>query len=300
MTLYEYGKQLVFPNISIWSSHLITIIFGSCLATLATYHVIKCYNVLISKIRQQNEISQQLCNDLQKINANKDKFLSIMSHDLKNCVNSFYGAAELLTEHFKSSNDEIAKDISNELLKRTNYLIELLDNLLTWAQIQQGNITCSQELIDISHVFNNNSIFLFEAMSKKNISFHCLVDEGTLVYADYNMIDSIYRNLLSNAVKFTKKGGSITVASVSFDDFLEISITDTGVGMSKAKQSNIFNVRENNISSVGTEGEVGTGLGLILCNEFIQMNNGKIWVESEVDKGSKFTFTLPKSTDYLE
>ena len=149
--------------------------------------------------------------------------------------------------------------------------------------------------VDIYALSQHTANLLRENAAQKNISLTCLIEEGTLVSADYNMVSAIFRNLLSNAIKFTKTGGTITVESHDAGDFWEIAVVDTGVGMSTNKQHKLFNIGEGRITTPGTAGERGTGLGLILCKEFVEKHGGKIWVESEVGKGSTFTFTLPKA-----
>lgn len=237
---------------------------------------------------------------LREANDTKDRFFSIIAHDLRNPFLGFLNGTEMLKEHFRNSEDAFAQNISAELHQRAQQLSEFLDNLLTWAQLQRGSMPYMPQNVDLASLSQYTADLLHENAAQKKMSFRCMIEEGTQVSADYNMITAIFRNLLSNAIKFTNPGGAITVKSQNAGEFLEIAISDTGVGMSADKQRKLFNIGEKNTTTSGTAGEKGTGLGLILCKEFVEKHGGKIWVTSEVGQGSTFTFTLPKADAYRE
>lgn len=232
---------------------------------------------------------------LREANDTKDRFFSIIAHDLKNPFIAFQSGITMLNEHFQDSDDDFAHDISVELQKKSHHLSELLDKLLTWARMQQGAIPYRPEILDLAVPVLCTANLLRENADHKHLTVTCLITEGTMAYADYNMVEAIVRNLLSNAIKFTNDGGTITVESHDAGDVVEIAVIDTGMGISDTKQHRLFTIGEKNITQVGTAGETGTGLGLILCKEFVEQHGGTIWVESDVGKGSTLTFTLPKA-----
>ncbi|MCX8026931.1 MAG: PAS domain S-box protein [Thermodesulfovibrionales bacterium] len=235
--------------------------------------------------------------ELRQLNETKDKFFSIIAHDLKNPFGAFLSGTEILKEYLQNSDDDNAKVLSAELHKMAKRVYELLENLLEWSQLQQGLIPYHPTKADLCYLANNVVNLLSTNAKSKNIDLQCLIKEGTVVYADYNMLKNILNNLIFNSIKFTNYGGKIIVDAQDSGDFVEVSVMDNGVGMSSEKIERLFKIGEQKISTTGTAGERGTGLGLILCKEFVEKNGGKIWVESEIGKGSAFKFTLPKGLE---
>jgi signal transduction histidine kinase len=188
----------------------------------------------------------------------------------------------------------------NLLNKTTQQTYDLLQNLLQWAKSQTGKIILRPEILKIKSIIESNIVLLKSNIDLKNISVENNVQEGSFVFADENMLNTVVRNLLSNAIKFTPKKGKITFATVTDKNeqngFITVCISDTGVGMDKEKLSNLFKV-EKSTTTIGTDKEKGTGLGLILCYEFVEKMGGKMWVESETGKGSNFFFTLPRYSE---
>ena len=169
--------------------------------------------------------------------------------------------------------------------------------MLTWSRSQTGQIEFSPVKINIKTLVEEVIILLKEVVENKKIRLLTNIEDNTFVYADKNMIDTIFRNLISNAIKFTPKGGEITVRANTFTNennkiFTEISVKDNGLGILPELQNELFEIREST-STRGTENELGTELGLILCKEFVEKHGGNIWVESEIEKGSSFYFTIP-------
>lgn len=244
-------------------------------------------------LRSALERSHKLENELVSLNATKDLFFSIIAHDLKNPFNTILGFSELLIDSGKKMDpdkrDEYLKFIAGSALQAYN----LMENLLLWASAQRGIIKFSPAMTNISEcVFE--SIALVEGQSRaKNISIESSINSECFVLCDRNMISTILRNLLTNAVKFTPKDGRISVVLSVLNDNVEISVADSGVGISRDESDKLFMI-ENSVKHEGTENEKGTGLGLILCKDFVEKHGGKIWVESEVGKGSTFCFTLPE------
>jgi len=240
--------------------------------------------------RMENELKQKNI-ELQEINATKDKFFKIIAHDLKNPFISLLGASELLHENaYKYNSDKIAKltKILNDSAK-SGY--DMLLNMLEWSRSQAGSMIFQPEKINlIEQIHKNHQNLIEHACSKKiNLSFEIAVDMQ--VYADKNMLDTILRNLVSNALKFTPTGGEVIVSSKKENSLVIISVKDTGVGIKESDFDKLFRT-DIKFSNPGTEHEVGTGLGLLLCKEFVEKHGGKIWIESEVDKGSTFYFSL--------
>lgn len=229
---------------------------------------------------------------LKELNANKDRFFSIIAHDLRSPFTTLIGYTELLYEDFESTSREELKE-SIEILHTTSKRIyNLLENLLSWARIQTGRMPYQPLKLDIS-IICKDIVNLFEENAKiKNIDLSYDMEKDLFVYADKNMIDTVIRNLVSNALKFTPSGKTIVLSAERLDNFIEVSVTDTGLGMSQDVLSKLFKI-DQHVTTLGTTGEKGTGLGLILCKELVEKNGGKIGVESTLNIGSRFYFTLP-------
>ncbi len=231
-------------------------------------------------------------NSLKELIATKDKLFSIIAHDLRSPFNSIIGFSELLIEN---SNDILLED-SEQYIKIINSAAKntliLLDNLLNWAKSQTGQLRFNPEKILFSEVVQE-IISLSKSIAKsKNIALEYAGTDNLEVFVDVNMLNTVLRNLISNAIKFTNVGGHIKVSAALKQDQVEITISDNGIGINKEKCTELFSI-SSNTTTLGTADENGSGLGLVLCKEFIQKNNGDIWVESEENKGSNFIFTLP-------
>ncbi|MHB8580146.1 MAG: CHASE domain-containing protein [Ignavibacteriaceae bacterium] len=239
------------------------------------------------KIKKNNK-------ELIKLNAEKDKFFSIIAHDLKSPFSGFLNLTELMADSKeKYSLDEFAA-YSKSLNESARHLYKLLENLLEWAQIQKGSISFIPKGFNLSTIVMQNIEIIRQRALQKKITIINEVPAAIIVYADEKMIDTVLRNLLSNAVKFTRADGKVIVKSeLSNDDTLTVSVSDNGVGIPEDDLKRLFKIEEK-VNSQGTDGELSTGLGLLLCKEFVEKNGGKIWVESKENVGSTFYFTLPK------
>ncbi|MBE0651674.1 MAG: PAS domain S-box protein [Bacteroidales bacterium] len=244
--------------------------------------------------RKKAEAEIQSANEqLKKINGEKDKFFSIIAHDLRNPLTSFLGLTQIMDENLHGLSMEEIEEMTRIMNKSANNLFQLLENLLSWANMQQGLISYKPQAISLLQLVEaviEQSID--EPANAKKIEVNNSISSQINVFADENMIQSVIRNLLSNALKFTKKGGKIFLRAATKDNFVEVQIEDNGVGMNREILKNLF-VLNANTSRPGTDGEPSTGLGLSLCDEFIKKHGGKIWAESEEGKGSVFHFTLP-------
>ncbi|MDM8549025.1 hybrid sensor histidine kinase/response regulator [Desulfobacterales bacterium HSG2] len=261
----------------------------------AVDYVTKPFNEkeLLARVRTHLELRDAQKN-LREANATKDKFFSIIAHDLKNPFNALLGLSKLLLQNFDIFDDDKKKHFIEGIFQSSEQGYKLLENLLDWSRIQTGKIDWKPAEIDLyTYAFENVSLLKIGAENKK-ISLHSDISKDTIIYADANMVTMIVRNLVSNAIKFTNEGGEVKITSETKGDDEEITISDTGVGIKPENIKKLFRIDAHH-STLGTANEQGTGLGLILCREFIEKNGGKIWIESEVGKGSEFKFTLPKS-----
>jgi len=246
--------------------------------------------VIIKDITEMKRIQLEL----RELNTSKDKFFTIIAHDLRSPFNSLLG----LTEYAASENNDLTteemKSFSTNISKSAKSIYNLLENLLQWSRIHTGRIDYQPETFDLKELVERLIIIYQNNLESKNISLTVDFNAGLHVYADLNMVETIFRNLISNSIKFTNTNGKIKVSSQVKDKFIETSISDNGVGIRENILPRLFKIDEN-ISSKGTNNETGSGLGLILCKEFIEMNYGKLTVTSKFGEGSTFSFTLPKA-----
>jgi len=230
---------------------------------------------------------------LLKLNTEKDKFFSIIAHDLRGPFSGFLGFTQIMAEELHSLTIDQIQVFSVQMKDSASNLYHLLENLLHWSRMQQGLIPFEPKEMELSPIIKVSIDILLESAKNKGIEITSDIPNKTEVFADENMLQTIIRNLVSNAVKFTPKGGFIRVsAKATGDKNIEISIKDTGIGMNQAMVDNLFRL-DVQTSRKGTEGEPSTGLGLLLCLEFIEKHGGKIWVESTEGVGSTFYFTVP-------
>ena len=271
------------------------------ISTVALVVIVFVLIVLIrSRRRNEKQISEkndelETANEkLTETNATKDKFFSIIAHDLRNPIGSFRNVVELMHDDYDSFDEEERKDFLRMMKKSSEQVFELLENLLEWSRSQRGTIKFNPTKIDIFAIAQLCVDLLTLTAEKKSIKLINSVPRSEFIYADAKLITTIIRNLMSNSVKFTREDGEIEVGYRELDNGeVEVSVRDTGVGMDAERVASLFQIDKSK-STNGTNGEVGTGLGLILCKEFVEMHGGKIWVESEVGIGSKFIFTLPQ------
>lgn len=229
------------------------------------------------------------------LNATKDKFFSIIAHDLKNPFTSILGFCEVLFTRYDKYDDNKRKHLIGVINQSAQSIYKLLENLLQWAKSQTGNIKFNPEEFDFDEIVTNNLVMMENQMFEKHILAEKNLPSGLKVFADKNMLNTVLRNLLSNAIKFSESG-KIIVRSEEDHRFVTIYVTDSGIGMTPEEAKSIFEIGIVK-STEGTRGEPGTGLGLLICKDFIERHGGKIGVESEVNKGSTFYFTIPNMGD---
>ena len=230
--------------------------------------------------------------ELKELNASKDKFFSIIAHDLKNPFSTIIGFSEILKEDLGGQPGGRPKEYSKMIYTSAVQTFRLLENLLEWANSQRGNIVFKPQKIKFCDLLNEELNTLNETATGKNIEITCVVAENLTILADKNMLKTILRNLISNAIKFTPRNGKVTVKASSDNKNAEVEVSDNGIGMAQETISKLFRI-DANLTTLGTEKEKGTGLGLFLCKEFVEKHGGKIWVTSEEGAGTSFFFTVP-------
>ncbi|MGD8779680.1 MAG: PAS domain-containing sensor histidine kinase [Ignavibacteria bacterium] len=250
---------------------------------------------IISNVSAQKEYANLIknyCNELEEINKNKDKFFSILAHDLKNPFNSILGFSEYLAKYADELTYDQIREYSLNMYQASEKVYQLVENLLSWSRLQSGKIEFVKTKLNLKKLIDQTvHLFLIVANSKK-IKMVNKIKDDIYCKADENMISTVLRNLIANALKFTGNNGTVVFSSEMENSKILISVTDSGVGISSAKIKYLFSTTRL-ISSDGTNKEKGTGLGLLICKEFIERNGGEIWVASIEGKGSKFTFSLP-------
>ena len=250
--------------------------------------------ILKEKVTLENTLNQLNKSNvaLQEVIATKDKFFSFIAHDLKSPFNSIIGLSNLLVEKINQNKTEEIGRYGNLIQKTSNNAMALLMNLMEWSSSQTGLMKFSPHYFDLKSCIDNTLQLYTEAAAQKSITIISDVPVSVSIMADKAMMGTVLRNLISNAIKFTRPGGELSVAVKLVQNEILFSIIDNGVGIPLDSIEKLFKI-DHSFSTHGTQKEVGTGLGLILCKDFVERHNGRIWVESVVHKGTSFYFTLP-------
>ncbi len=265
-------------------------------------------DILLSKVRVFLELYHQrlklqdMVNQLaeanktlSKLNASKDKFFSIVAHDLRGPFHPLLGMSELLFTLADTAPRSEMKEMGDGIHRTLKSVYNLLENLLQWSQLERGRMQYRPDGLDLKRIVAPIIELFAENTATKGINLQSAVIEGIFVYVDKNMLDTVIRNLISNALKFTPPNGQITISARPGNlssEFVQVSVADTGVGISQEDLTKLFNL-EIHHTTAGTAHEKGTGLGLILCQEMIEKNGGKIWIESKLGQGTTIKFTIP-------
>jgi PAS domain S-box-containing protein len=258
---------------------------GRIIGTFGISRDITKHKLAEEEIKLKNEL-------LLTTNAEKDKFFSIIAHDLRGPLSSFLSATQILSEDIQTMATQEIKEITVSMKESAQNIYTLLENLLEWSRLRRGRLDFVPERLNINEKINDCIGVLSEYARKKEIQIFVSIPGALEIHADNHMFDTIVRNLVSNAIKFTNVGGKISVEAISNNNhFIEMKVSDSGIGMPPELKSKLFLLSEKT-SRPGTNGEMSTGLGLLLCKEFIEKHGGRIWVESEVGKGSSFYFTM--------
>jgi signal transduction histidine kinase len=285
----ERENQNKLNNLLILISILVVLI---AIIIYRQFHLKKGTNKLLT---EKNIQLEEVNNKLYELNATKDKFFSIISHDLKNPFVSLLGLSEILVEDFNRLTDESKLELILDINKSAMNSHQLLENLLFWSGAQTGKIQTYKQELNIYEIIKEVISLIQPSAKMKDIELVHNINVVNKVFADKFMITTVIRNLITNAIKFTNINGKVEVYVNQRDHHVQFEVIDDGVGMSEEDMNKLFKI-DSDFKTKGTKNEKGTGLGLILCKEFIEKNNGQIWVESQKGVGSKFIFTLPIST----
>lgn len=246
----------------------------------------------ITERRKNEQLLNEKESQLRELISTKDKLFSIIAHDLRSPFNAILGFSKLLIEDTK----DLEVDESKKQLKIINSSAKstliLLDNLLNWSKAQTGQIIYKPQKANLSVIIREILEVSNSIAKLKNISLNYIQTDEIEVFADLDMLKTILRNLISNAVKYTHSNGKIDISAVRNQNNIKITVSDNGVGMSEDTRNKLFKI-DTNVTTTGTLNEKGSGLGLVLCKEFVEKHSGVIWVESELGKGSAFVFSLP-------
>jgi len=264
------------------TGEIINQIFGLSIVNARKYKI----------ILEQREQLTSYSMELQELNRSKDKFFSIISHDLKSPFNSLVGISELLMKEVQNGDPVKIETYSKIINETSNHAFTLLMNLLEWAQSQTGRIEYEPRYFNLLELIDGLDSLLEAQAEEKDITIYKKIPPEFQLFGDENMIKTVIRNIVSNAIKFTHKYGMVTFSAIVSEDHVVLSVKDTGIGITEEGIAKLFQI-EHSTGTLGTNDERGTGLGLILCKEFIEKHNGKLWVESEVGKGSTFYFSIP-------
>ncbi|PKL78515.1 MAG: hypothetical protein CVV25_11170, partial [Ignavibacteriae bacterium HGW-Ignavibacteriae-4] len=249
----------------------------------------KTNRILTELNKQLNDSNSQL----HEINLTKDKIFTIIAHDLKNPLSGFKNITSVLVDYYNDMSEEEIKESLSTIKDASNNLMLLLENLLTWAKLQKNEIELYPEKFAINYLVKKYIEHYLPKAKQKNIDIIFNNGEEVYAYGDPNLLSVVIKNLVSNAIKYSKADSKVVIDLQNIDSKANFTITDKGIGIEKAMLDDIFDIGNGKDSRFGTEGERGTGIGLILSKSFVEMNDGEIWIESQEGKGTTVSFSVP-------
>jgi PAS domain S-box-containing protein len=255
-----------------------------------TGYIGSCININ-EQIKNEEKI-KEINTELTESNKTKDKFFSIISHDLRGPLSGLMQLLDILADEYSTLKEQEKIKLISEAATSANRTYNLMENLLEWSRVQSGKMEYQPERVNLLQLVNDVISLYNQNIKHKNISLEINIQNNISVFTDQKIIETVLRNLIANAIKFTYPNGAILITAEKNDDFVIIKIRDTGVGISEENLPNLFRLDISH-STKGTENESGTGLGLILCKELVERQGGKIWIESKINEGSDFYFTIP-------
>ena len=269
-------------------------ITATLLLVLVFFVLVKYFEKIKSSqlLEEKNQIIEKSEQELRLLNAAKNKFFSIIAHDLKNPFHNVMGYSYLLSKDYDKFTEVERKRFAIDINQSANNIFRLLQNLLEWSRSQTGRLEFTPLEVEFKKILESSVSVLYALAEQKKIRFTYNYKENLKVYADPVMIETVLRNLINNAIKFTPEHGTIEIAAISVGEDVEISVTDTGVGISEDDLQNLFRI-DSKVKRKGTNDEDGSGLGLILCKEFVEKNRGVIRAKSSLGEGSAFFFSIP-------
>jgi len=288
--VFYYVLSMVQPNHDILISNLGDAFYATAIGLCLSFFL---WRGSLIRIKQSRLIKKQNI-ELSESNAAKDKFFSIIAHDLKSPFSSVLGLSRIMKEEMEEKETENTEKYIRLINSSIENIYKLLENLLEWARSQTGNLDFKPDNINLTSIIKEKIEEFSVLAEAKNISLYYFQDSDLFIYADKNMLKTILRNLIANAIKFTQAGGKVEMITMVKPRHVEISVSDNGIGIAEEIKDQLFELSSTKIRR-GTAKENGTGLGLILCKEFVEKQGGKIWAESNAEKGCQFKFTLPLS-----
>lgn len=243
-------------------------------------------------LAEKNKIIAQSEQELRVLNAAKNKFFSILAHDLKNPFHTVMGYSFLLSNNYENFTDQERHKFALDINKSANNIFKLLENLLEWSKTQTGSLPYNPMEIELRNIIDNSLNVMNALAEQKNIQLIVECKNDIKTYSDPRMTETVLRNLISNAIKFTPQGGYVEIVAEQVEDCIQVKVSDSGVGIAQDEIEHLFRI-DSKVKRKGTNNEDGSGIGLILCKEFVNMNKGKLWAESIPGKGSTFSFTIP-------
>ncbi len=279
-----------------WLVILAILLFGFAIFMIRSYFIHKKINRLLhiqkTRIEWHTSILDKKNIELSESNSTKNRLFQIISHDLRSPLASVYNISQLIKIFIKQKKFDLLEESSKDMEECVNSVLNLTDNLLSWSLNQSGKLPYNPVIVSLKPLLNASIKTFYSAAKQKSIHLQLVLENEFFVFADRQMLDTVVRNLINNSLKFTLPGGIIAIGAKQNDGFIEIWIKDSGIGISEDQIPNLFEI-DSSKSHLGTVGEKGNGLGLVLCKQFIEQNNGEIWVESILNKGTTFRFTIP-------
>lgn len=279
-------------NIKIKSGEILPCLVSSVRLVIQSEVYLLSSIINIKKLRTALEQLQKYSEELKELNAHKDKFFSIIAHDLKSPFQGLLGYSAVLADEYSTMDDMERKEYITAIREISQESFKLLEDLLQWSRMQAGSMPFNPEVININQDFASTFTLLTDSANRKNITFQKELEKNAFVHADKNMLTTIIRNLCSNAIKFTETGGSVTIKGYQDNNRYILQVVDTGIGMDEALLSNLFKI-DKNVTRNGTAGEHSSGLGLLLCKEMVELHGDTLQVHSSVGKGSTMSFSVP-------
>ncbi len=274
--------------------------FQQFIETNQSMHRLNRENIGLQRelIREKRKLEQTLEQfnaaniELRKLNTDKDRFISILGHDLRNPFNGIIGFLSILKDNFRRYDDNKLEHQLSMIQKTAQQTYNLLEDILSWARAQSSSFPFEPEWLNFNKVSNDVVNELGSLAIAKSISINCLSSYDVMIYADLNMLKTILRNLVSNAIKFTRLNGRILISAKNENNSTVVSVEDNGIGMEPEIAAELFDLTKK-FSTRGTAGEHGTGIGLLLCKDFVERHRGRIWVSSKTAVGTIFCFSMP-------
>lgn len=269
------------------------LIQGSIFLIILLIMMVNVFGLFLLVLLESNERNRRTSQELELSNATKDKFFSIIAHDLSNPFNSVIGFSDLMLEQVQAKNYDSVEKYAGIVNNSTHQVLSLLANLMEWSRSQTGRMKFDPEKLDVTDLINDVTKLMDASVIQKSMTITTNIPPRTFVYADKAMLSTVMRNLISNAIKFSNIGGTIRISVEQKPKEFLFSVSDEGIGMKQKTIQKLFRIDES-FSTVGTQNERGSGLGLILCKEFINYHQGTIWIESKVGNGTTISFLIPK------